>query len=85
MSMKDVLLRLDNIDVIETDAPVSNDNVSNPPTDAELDIAFGNASDLQRGFIGLVDDGGTQNTVWLCAVVGGISASWWYVGLTKAV
>lgn len=42
------------------------DNVSNPPTDAELNTAFGNAADLPEGFVGIVDDSGAGIAVWLC-------------------
>jgi hypothetical protein len=60
---------------------ISNANVSNPPTDSELDVAFGNAAGLGDGFMGLVNDGGAGSTVWLCFVVDG---SWWYEALTEA-
>jgi len=42
-------------------------NVSNPPTDAELDAAFGTPATVGEGFIGLVDDndaGTTWYIVW---------------------
>ena len=61
--------------------PTATDNVSSPPTDAELDTAFGQPSALGDGFIGLLDDNGAGTTVWLCQV---INSAWWYEGLTKA-
>lgn len=57
-------------------------NVSNPPTDAELDSVFGAASALPDGFIGILDDAGGAVDVWLCIVM---TNSWWYEKLTKAV
>lgn len=65
----------------ESGLPVAKDDVSNPPTDAELDTAFGSAADLYNGFIGLVDDNGAGTTVWLCTVV---NDSWFYEQLTLA-
>lgn len=59
--------------------PVSTDNVSNPPTDAELTIAFGYQPD---GFTGLVDDNDAGATIWKIWRAGG---QWWYEGLTAAV
>lgn len=57
------------------------DNVASPPTDAELDTAFGQPSGLGDGFTGLLDDNGAGTTVWLCYV---INNAWWYEQLTKA-
>lgn len=54
-------------------------NVSNPPTDAEIDAIFGTPTE---GFIGLIDDAGLETDVWL--IVGTFS-SWFYQKLTKAV
>lgn len=61
---------------------VSTANVSNPPTDAELDSAFGAASTLYDGFAGLVDDNGAGTTVWEVSVLNG---QWWYDGKTAAI
>lgn len=60
---------------------VVDDNVSSPPTDAQLDSAFGAPADLGSGFVGIVDDNGAESAVYLCVVVG---TSWWYEALTKA-
>ena len=60
---------------------VATDNVSSPPTDAQLDTAFGSPATLGEGFVGLVDDNGAGTTVWAVFVVNG---AWWYEGLTKA-
>ncbi len=49
-------------------------DVSNPPTDAELTAAFGAVED---GFLGLLDDDGAGENVWVCARVGG---TWRYAG-----
>jgi len=61
---------------------VSTDNVSSPPTDAQLDTAFGTPATVGEGFIGIVDDNDAETAVWLCVAVG---TSWWYEALTKAV
>lgn len=61
---------------------VSSDNVADPPTDANLDSAFGTPATVGKGFTALVDDNGAETTVWLCAA---IDTTWWYVGLTKAL
>lgn len=57
-------------------------NVSNPPTDAELDAAFGTPATLGRGFMATVDDNDADTDVWL---VWTTDASWYYVKGTKAV
>lgn len=57
-------------------------NVSSPPTDAELDSAFGTPATLGRGFIGTVDDNDADATMWICVTS---DASWYYVATTKAV
>ena len=71
--------RLDNLQLPEVGIKVVGDNVSSPPTDGELDTAFGTVYD---GFVGLVDDNAGGTTVWLCAFV---NSKWWYEQLTAAV
>ena len=61
--------------------PSSNDNVSDPPTDAELDSAFGTPSMVGNGFIGVLDDAGAGSKVWLCIAK---NSKWWYEELTAA-
>lgn len=61
---------------------VSTDNVSSPPTDAQLDSAFGTPATVGEGFIGLIDDNNAETDVWLCVAIG---SSWFYEQLTKAV
>lgn len=61
---------------------VDDSNVGNPPTDAQLDAAFGAPGVVGEGFVALVDDNDAATTVWLVASVGG---AWWYEQLTKAV
>jgi len=61
---------------------VATDNVASPPTDAELDTAFGTAANLPEGFMGVLDDNGAGTTVWFCVVS---SNAWFYEQLTKAV
>lgn len=66
----------------ETGITLSNDNVSNPPTAAELTTAFGAFTDLPDPFLGIVDDAGAGTTVWLVVAV---NSTWHYEGLTLAV
>lgn len=60
----------------------SADNVSSPPTDAEIDAAFGTPAAVGDGFIGLIDDNGAGTTIWLCVA---LNSQWWYEQLTAAV
>jgi len=61
---------------------VSEANTSNPPTDANLDAAFGTPANAGSGFFGILDDNGADANVYLCFTNG---TSWWYVTATKAV
>lgn len=61
--------------------PLATDNVSNPPTDAELDAAFGTPAAVGAGFARVLDDGGDDTTVYLVTSNG---TSWWFVAMTKA-
>jgi hypothetical protein len=71
------------IDALETyQMPTSDANVSSPPTDAELDAAFGTPAAVGDGYIAFVDDAGTGAQVWLVTSDG---TNWWYEALTKAV
>lgn len=76
--------RVERLEAVEVEAYArpSGNNVSNPPTDAQLDTAFGQPADLRWGFMGLVDDNDADATVWLVATNG---TSWWYEQLTKAL
>lgn len=56
-------------------------NVSNPPTDAELDSALGTPAAVGAGYQCLLDDGGADTNVYLVVSNG---TSWWYTALTKA-
>lgn len=58
-------------------------NVSDPPTDAELDSIFGTPASLGRGFIGLIDDNSAEvsGDIWLCVTT---DNSWFYLSMTKA-
>lgn len=57
---------------------LSDANVSNPPTDAEITAAFGTQSD---GFEGLIDDNGAGTTVWRVIRK---NSKWWYWSTTEA-
>jgi hypothetical protein len=60
---------------------VSTADVSNPPTDAELDSEFGTPATVGAGFIAIVDDNGADTNDYLVVSNG---TSWWYATLTKA-
>lgn len=59
-------------------------NVSNPPTDAELDSAFGDPTTVGAGFVGVVDDNDGGTDVWWVYTTG-TAGEWFYVQGTKAV
>lgn len=56
-------------------------NFSDPPTDAELDAAFGTPATLGRGFVATLDDNDADTD---CYLVWTSDASWYYVKGTKA-
>ena len=58
---------------------VVTDDVSNPPTDVELDAVFGTAAAVGTGFVGVVDDNGAGANVYLVVSDG---SNWWYEELT---
>ena len=61
---------------------VATDNTANPPTDAQLDSAFGTPATVGTGFLAILDDNAAGANVYLCASDG---TNWWHVALTKAV
>jgi hypothetical protein len=61
---------------------VSTADVSNPPTDAELDATFGTAAEVGAGFIRLIDDNAAGADFYLVASDG---SNWWVFTGTKAV
>ena len=56
-------------------------NVSNPPTDAELDSAFGTPATVGAGFHAAVNDNGAGTNVYLVLSDG---SNWWFTAMTKA-
>jgi len=60
----------------------SNANVSNPPTDAELDTIYGDAANAPHGFLGVVNDNGADTNVYLVMKIDGV---WFYWAATVAV
>lgn len=56
-------------------------NVSNPPTDAELDAEFGTPATLGAGFMATIDDNSGDTDVWF---VWTTDTSWFYTKGTKA-
>jgi hypothetical protein len=60
----------------------ADDDVSDPPTDAELDSAFGTPATVGAGFVGVLDDNDDATDVYICYTDG---SAWFYVKGTKAV
>lgn len=69
------------LEIYAGNVSTSDDDVSSPPTDAELDAAFGTPATVGDGFVGLLDDNGAGASVYLVASDG---TNWWYTALTKA-
>jgi hypothetical protein len=63
-------------------ARYSTDNVSNPPTDAQLDTAFGTPASVGSGFVGIVNDNNAGTDEYLCWSDG---TNWFYATGVKAV
>lgn len=61
---------------------LSTNNVSSPPTDTELDTAFGIPANLPEPFLAVVNDNNAGTALWLVCAAGGF---WWHVAFTKAV
>lgn len=77
-------LKLDDNTIIGPLGPQKLDvsDVSNPPTDAELDSAFGTPATVGSGFTAFVDDNNADTAVYFVFTNG---TSWWYTAMTKAV
>jgi len=60
----------------------SDANTANPPTDAQLDSAFGTPATVGEGFFAILDDAGAGVNVYLCYSDG---TAWWQGALTKAL
>lgn len=60
---------------------VSTANTANPPTDAELDSAFGAPATLGTGFVGILNDNNGGTAEYLCWADG---TNWFYATGTKA-
>jgi spore coat protein U-like protein len=61
---------------------VHTDNVSNPPTDAELDSVFGTPATVGAGFTVYINDNGAGNNFYQCVSDG---TNWWGFTATKLV
>ena len=57
-------------------------NVSNPPTDAELDAAFGTPADVGEGWYCWIDDNNLGLTIWHVASV---NTQWVYRQYSVAI
>ena len=56
-------------------------NTANPPTDADLNTAFGTPEAVGAGFVGTLDDAGGGANDYICWSDG---TNWWYATGTKA-
>jgi cytoskeletal protein CcmA (bactofilin family) len=76
------LIEVDKIDV-ETyfKFPYSDNNVSDPPTEAELNTAFGTPGSGDEGQAGILNDNDAGTDVYLCFA---INSDWFYIKGTKA-
>jgi len=63
---------------------LSNNDVSEPPTDAELDAAFGAPQFLGNGFVAMLDDNNAGTNCYLVWTTG-TSDEWFYAKGIKAV
>ena len=61
---------------------VSTADTANPPTDAQLDSAFGAPATVGKGFIGIVNDNNAGTNEYLCWSDG---TNWFYATGTKAL
>lgn len=57
-------------------------NISNPPTDAELDAIYGTPATVGKGFTSVINDNAASANFYLIISDG---SSWWYFAGTKAV
>jgi hypothetical protein len=82
-SNNDVLINASGLMTVNNGIATKNStaNVSNPPTDAELDSAFGAPATVGAGFIGTLDDAGGGANFYLVASDG---SNWWHFTGTKA-
>lgn len=69
-------------DIVATFPQVDTTNVSNPPTDAELDAAFGTPATVGAGFTAYIDDNNADTNFYQVVSNG---TSWWVFTGTKAV
>lgn len=60
------------------------DDVADPPTDAELDAAFGDPTVVGAGFVGILDDNGAGADCYVCWTTGA-AGEWFYAKGAKAV
>ena len=78
----DLRRRIEALERKEQERPeVSTADVTNPPTDAELDSAFATPTNLPEGVLKIVDDNNAETAVYLVFPIG---STWWYIAATKA-
>ena len=59
------------------------DDVADPPTDAQLDTAFGDPTTVGSGFVGILDDNDGGTDCYICWTTG-TAGEWFYTKGTKA-
>jgi hypothetical protein len=74
--------RVDTLESNKSSPTHSTANVSNPPTDAQLDAAFGTPAQVGAGFMATLDDNGAHANEYL---VWSDGSNWWYATGAKAV
>ena len=62
--------------------PVDTSDVANPPTDAQLDTAFGTPASVGAGWTAYIDDNGAGTAFYQVVSDG---TNWWHTLMTKAV
>lgn len=67
---------------ILSEVDYSTTNISNPPTDSELDSEFGTPSSVGEGYTVLINDAGSGSNAYVAYSDG---TNWWYQELTKAI
>lgn len=68
-AMKQMIRRIEQLEELERLCSVADDDVSEPPTNGELDAIFGTSATLPEGACGIVNDAGGDTAVWLNYVI----------------
>lgn len=82
LTVNELIERVDRLEAQEKTPTHSTANVSNPPTDAQIDAAFGTPAQVGAGFVATLDDNGAGTNSYM---VWSDGTNWWYATGTKAV